>query len=111
MSFANWFTCNSSKQPLSDKIANIHSSPLLSNLAEKYGLEINSVTWEDTARYKDSSCGANISDMTLTTDDKDMPVIRRPNFEDETTDIVIENYNVSVGNERGKNLKRISLKE
>lgn len=40
-----------------------------------------------------------------------MPVIRKPNFTDETADISIDNFNVTVGNERGDSLKRISLKD
>jgi hypothetical protein len=34
-------------------------------LASKYGLNILNVTWEDTGRYKDSSVGPNISDVTI----------------------------------------------
>src|SRR5262245_37339259 len=34
-------------------------------LAQKHGLQILNVTWEDTGRYKGSSVGPNISDMTI----------------------------------------------
>lgn len=34
-------------------------------LADKYGLNILNVTWEDTGRYYNSSVGPNISDVTI----------------------------------------------
>ena len=34
-------------------------------LANKYGLNILNVTWEDTGRYYNSSVGPNISDVTI----------------------------------------------
>jgi hypothetical protein len=64
---------------------------------------------EDTARFKNSCWGPNISDMTLSTGDKNMPVIRRPNLADLTCDILSENFSVLVGNEKGKPLQKISL--
>lgn len=105
----------SEKKPLppalSDEVASIYKSSSLSSLANKYGLAINSVTWEDTARSKNSALGPNISDMTLVTaDGHRMPVIRKPNFTDETYDLAIENFNVTVGNERGEDLSRVDLK-
>jgi hypothetical protein len=69
------------------------------------------VCWEDTARSKNSCWGPNISDMTLRSNGKDCQVIRRPNFADITVDHPINNFNVTIGNEDGTQLKRISLKE
>ena len=40
-------------------------------LAGAHGLQILNVTWEDTGRYKGSSVGPNISDMTLQTQVRD----------------------------------------
>ena len=34
-------------------------------LAEKHGLHVLDVTWEDTARFDNSAVGPNISDMTI----------------------------------------------
>ncbi len=90
-------------------------------LAAKYGLEILNVTWEDTGRYYGSSVGPNISDVTLQVSYPDsqsrgqalalMPVIRYPNFSDLTADIRLEDFYLLVGNEKGGDLQRVSLKE
>lgn len=95
---------------LLDEVSSIHSNSSELEKAKKYGLSINSVTWEDTSRFKNSCWGSNISDMTLMTGSRLMPVVRKPNFTDETADLSIENFNVSVGNECGQNLSRIPLK-
>lgn len=88
-------------------------------LASALGLNILNVTWEDTGRYKGSSVGPNISDMTIQvglTDPKTkqfnvtcMPVIRYPNFSDKTCDLDPRDFILLVGNESGKSLKRTSL--
>jgi hypothetical protein len=87
-------------------------------LVEKHSLQILNLTWEDTGRYKDSSVGPNISDMTIqvgferpdgTFEVKCMPVIRFPNFSDITADIDPRDFVMLVGNEKEKPLKRISL--
>jgi hypothetical protein len=90
-------------------------------LSAKHGLQILNVTWEDTGRYKGSSVGPNISDMTIQVqrqNDKTgqyeltcMPVIRYPNFEDISADIRPSQFYLLVGNEKGKPLKKISLSE
>ena len=54
--------------------------------------------------------------MTLQVTGKDgldnaMPVIRQPNFSDKTTDISIDQIFLMVGNEKGADLNKISLKE
>ncbi len=89
-------------------------------LAQKQGLQILNVTWEDTGRYKGSSVGPNISDMTIQVQQQDpgtgqyslscMPVIRFPNFADLSADINPEKFFILVGNEKGKSLQRITLK-
>lgn len=91
------------------------------NLAAEYGLNIINVTWEDTGRYKGSSVGPNISDMTIQVQYRSpetreyqltlMPVIRYPNFSDLTADISPDHFFLLVGNEKGKGLKKISLSE
>jgi hypothetical protein len=90
-------------------------------MVNHYGLNILNVTWEDTGRYKGSSVGPNISDMTIqvqTTDPNTqqyqlhlMPVIRFPNFSDKTCDVKLDNFYLLVGNERGNKLNRISLRK
>ena len=92
-------------------IAGLASNYTAKSLAQSYGLDIQSVTWEDTARFKGSCWGPNISDMTLSTGDKSMPVIRRPNMADLTADIPSEKFSVLVGNEKGEPLQKIALRE
>jgi hypothetical protein len=90
-------------------------------LTEKHGLNIVNVTWEDTARYKGSAVGPNISDMTIQVQHRIpdsetyeltcMPVIRYPNFSDITGDISPDLFFVLVGNEKGQSLVKITLRE
>lgn len=53
-------------------------------LAAKFGLGVMSVAWEDNARSKNSCWGPCISDMTLNVQDRALPLVRHPNFEDVT---------------------------
>jgi hypothetical protein len=90
-------------------------------LLSKHGLQILNVTWEDTGRSKGSCWGPNISDMTIQVQQSDgagrprggtcMPVIRAPNFSDKTGDVPLDLFSVMVGNERGDELRRVSLRE
>lgn len=90
-------------------------------LAIQMGLNILDITWEDTGRYKGSAVGPNISDMTIQVQQFNpktgkyelslMPVIRHPNFSDESADIPLERFFLLVGNEKDKNLERVSLKD
>ena len=89
-------------------------------LAERYGLQILDITWEDTARYDASAVGPNISDMTIQVQyripDSErfelscMPVIRFPNFSDVTGDISPDEFFLLVGNEKGRPLEKITLR-
>jgi hypothetical protein len=81
------------------------------SLAESFGLKILNVAWEDTARTKGSCYGPNISDLTLCVQDKNMPIIRAPNFADITSDQNISNFSLIVGNEHNTEKKIITLKE
>jgi hypothetical protein len=87
------------------------SNPEASRVADNYGLAIQSVTWEDCARWKGSSVGPNISDMTLQIAGNRLPVIRHPNFTDLTWDVPMESIPLVVGNEAGEPLYQINLKE
>lgn len=88
-------------------------------LAKRHGLDVLDLTWEDTGRYKGSCVGPNISDMTIQVAHVErgaprvtcMPVIRFPNFSDKTADVSIDDVFVRVGNERGKPLARVSLRD
>ena len=90
-------------------------------LAKQVGLDILSLTWEDTGRYKNSAVGPNISDMTIQVAARQpglrgqtvhcMPVIRYPNFSDKTADLDPKKFYLLVGNERGLPLRRVSLHE
>jgi hypothetical protein len=85
------------------------------DLARAHGLQLLSLTWEDTARYHDSAVGPNISDMTIQVHDGErarcMPVIRYPNFSDRSGDLDPRDFTLLVGNHRGEPLRRISLDE
>lgn len=90
-------------------------------LAAEHGLDVVNVAWEDTGRYDNSSVGPNISDVTIQvarpipgTDEHSlslMPVIRHPNFTDQTGDIEIDKFLVPVGNEDGDGLESVTLEE
>lgn len=93
----------------------------IQQLASKHGLNVLNVTWEDTGRYKGSCVGPNISDMTIQVQTQDprtqnyqlfcMPVIRFPNYSDKSCDVKPENFYLLVGNEKGKSLKKVNLRE
>ncbi|MCB9869516.1 MAG: hypothetical protein H6837_06645 [Planctomycetes bacterium] len=88
-------------------------------LARRHGLQVLNVTWEDTGRFKNSSVGPNISDMTIQVQQMDprserfrltcMPVIRFPNFRDKTADLPLGSFSVLVGNEKGKALRAVPI--
>ena len=90
-------------------------------LARKHGLQILNVTWEDTARFKGSAVGPNISDMTIQvqravpgTDRYELtctPILRYPNFADLSADISPDRFYVLVGKERGCPLEKITLRQ
>jgi len=101
-------------QDLTKTVSNIASNSKLQTIAKEHNLSINSITWEDTGRFKDSCWGPNISDMTLRLDKENilLPVIRRPNFSDETADLPIKNFTLMAGNEKGDTeLKKVSLRD
>jgi hypothetical protein len=75
------------------------------SLVESNGMKIMNVAWEDTGRTKNSCFGPNISDMTLSVDGENMPIIRKPNFADLTSDQDIEHFSLVI------NDKIVSLKE
>ncbi|MFH1730896.1 MAG: hypothetical protein ABIF82_04490 [Planctomycetota bacterium] len=90
-------------------------------LVRQQRLSLINLTWEDTGRFKNSAVGPNISDMTIQVQYMDpraekfrltcMPVIRYPNFSDKTADVRIDKFFVLVGNESGRSLRRVSLRE
>jgi hypothetical protein len=87
--------------------------------AQRRGLDVVNVTWEDTGRAEGSSLGPNISDLTLQVRYLDgsgfhtelMPVIRFPNFTDRTGDVPADKFFVKVGNEHGRSLSSVPLTE
>lgn len=85
---------------------------------QKFGLNVVNVMWEDTARTPGSVWGANITDMTLQVrylmqpQRKELlPVIRYPNFTDRTGDVPLDLVKIKVGNEKGEQLRVITLRE
>jgi hypothetical protein len=97
------------------------SNPQAQQLADRHGLDILDITWEDTGRFYNSAVGPNISDMTIQVQQYDsalqgyglhlMPVIRFPNYTDKTGDIPLEDIYVNVGNEKGNSLRQVPLKD
>ncbi|MFW6369010.1 MAG: hypothetical protein ACOC0J_00310 [Myxococcota bacterium] len=89
--------------------------------ARGMGLDVLNVLWEDTARAAGSSLGPNISDVTLQVHEPLsgggkrqhlLPVIRFPNFTDETADVPAESLFVRVGNHgRAGSLEPVPLTE
>lgn len=104
-----------------DGTVSMTSNPRAQELAQKFGLHILNVTWEDTGRYHGSSVGPNISDMTIQVQQQNpntkqyelnlMPVIRHPNFVDKTADLSPDKFFLLVGNEEGQPLERVSLRQ
>lgn len=102
-----------------ERTASMVGDPDARRFTEKYGLDLLNLTWEDTGRFKGSSVGPNISDMTIQVGLEDsatklvsvacMPVIRFPNFSDKTCDLDPRDFTILVGNQNGRSLKRISL--
>ncbi|NCJ06492.1 hypothetical protein GS597_08195 [Synechococcales cyanobacterium C] len=100
---------------------NMVRDPIAQNLAQRLGLNILNITWEDTGRYKGSAVGPNISDMTIQVQQRNpvnqryelslMPVIRHPNFADESADIPLDQFFLLVGNEKGQPLQRVTLRD
>lgn len=102
------------------RTANMVNDQDAQRLVRDRGLDLLNLTWEDTGRFKNSSVGPNISDMTIQVaadrpgkgfDVKCMPVIRFPNFSDKTADIDPRDFTLLVGNEKGTALQRVSLFE
>ncbi len=84
---------------VADIVVGMIQDRTIQDLLHANGLVMQMVSWEDTARFKNSCIGPNISDMTLVADNRNMPVIRRPNYSDITCDRNISNFYVTVGNE------------
>jgi hypothetical protein len=82
-----------------------------------HGLDLLSLTWEDTGRSKASCWGPNISDATIQVLGGGrrpaslgfMPVMRHPNFNDVTCDLPMDHLKILVGNESGSALHPIRL--
>ncbi len=79
-------------------------------IAKRNGLEICSVTWEDTARSKESCLGPNITDMTIECNNSRMPTFRQgSNYKDLTFDMPMDKVSLLVGNTKGEPLVPIKL--
>lgn len=91
-------------------LAQLHADYITCQKFQSRGYKVCSVTWEDTGRSKNSCWGPNITDQTLKVDNIAMSVIRKPNFTDETVDVPIDNFGLTVGNESGSPLRRVPLR-
>jgi hypothetical protein len=86
----------------------------MKDLANRHGLELTSVSWEDAGRWKNSKWGPCISDMTLQFELYRLPVLRYPNYQDLTWDVPLDKIPLVVGNEvrHGKpTLYSVTLRE
>ena len=102
-----------------EKTALMCDDPKAQKMAAARDLQILNLTWEDTGRYKGSSVGPNISDMTIQVAAHDaktgkldvtcMPVIRHPNFSDKTADLDPRDFTLLIGNQAKRPLRRVSL--
>jgi len=89
-------------------VASMVSDPDARRAAERHGLQLQNVLWEDTGRWQGSSIGPNISDVTIEVRSGEgearrlalMPVLRFPNFSDRTADVRLDRIHLRVGNER-----------
>jgi hypothetical protein len=109
--FPNFGKIKSYGNNLFNDLINLTYNKNIKSLANSYGMNIQTVSWEDTARFMNSCYGPNISDMTLHTQGYNMPIFRKPNYADVTSDIDIDKFNLVVGNEDGSELRKITLKE
>jgi hypothetical protein len=101
-----------------DKVVGMVNDVHVRESAQRRGLDVMNVMWEDTGRAQGSSIGPNITDLTLQVryqregaeDAALMPVIRFPNFADRTGDVPASKLFVRVGNHRNaKELKTVAL--
>ena len=93
----------------------------LQRTAAGLGLHVVNVLWEDCARYAGSCVGPNISDVTLQIQHAVpgsqhlaltlLPVLRPPNFSDRTADLPLEQIFLLCGNQVGRDLELVSLRE
>jgi hypothetical protein len=92
------------------KVVGVVNDSEIREAAQRRGLDVLNVMWEDTGRAEGSALGPNISDLTLQVRYRDngaetsalMPVIRFPNFGDRTGDIPANKFWIRVGNQKGK---------
>lgn len=105
---------------MAQQVAAMHRDPGISRLFAARGLDVLSVAWEDTGRWKGSAVGPNISDLTIQLSDSGlcrrpgagcMPVIRYPNFSDRSVDIPIDSLRLPVGNHDGSGVRLVSLRD
>jgi hypothetical protein len=103
-----------------DRVVSMVNDPAVTSGAQRRGLGVMNVMWEDTGRAQGSALGPNISDLTLQVryrrNEGDgetaalMPVIRFPNFTDRTGDVSAKKFFIRVGNHRDKTrLKTVPL--
>jgi len=99
-----------------NEVAALGSNQRVKSMFIDKGYDVCRVAWEDTGRYHNSCWGSNISDQTLVVpnsnnkQEKNMPMIRKPNFSDATCDVDIKEFSLFVKDEDKKDdLKTMSL--
>ncbi len=104
-----------------ERVVNMPFDNDLTSRAREVGLDVLNVTWEDTGRNLGSVWGPNISDLTLQVREPLgagqarthlLPVMRFPNYEDQTGDVPIEKIWIKVGNQSNRSsVVAVPLKE
>ena len=117
---ADWWRNRGRHDRVAQRVAGMVSDHHANRLADRHGLDIVNLPWEDTGRYQGSSVGPNISDVTIEVEARGrhgqtrtylMPVMRYPNFTDKTGDVDIDKFYIRVGNHEGDRLETITLRE
>ncbi len=110
---AEWGIVDDASYPtVVQKVVGMVGDPAVTRGAQRRGLSVQNVNWEDTGRAEGSALGPNITDLTLQVryrqhgDETDstalMPVIRFPNFSDRTGDVAADKFLIRVGNQRDR---------
>jgi hypothetical protein len=87
-------------------IQQLPSNSTVRRRCTSHKIGVMSVAWEDTGRTKGSCFGPNISDMTLAVGGSNMPIFRKPNYSDLTSDQDMSSFWLVVGNESAGAPKR-----
>lgn len=98
---------------------NIKNNKDVQSYLKQFDMSVQTVSWEDISRDKNSSYGSNITDMTLCMADDYLnpdiktktvlcPIIRHTNFADVTFDVPVDSFNLFDSDEKSIYIIRVS---